>query len=285
MGAPFAFCVERSGGRVLYRGGFFMDNTQRCIDAVWQAVRAEAEEVAAGEPLLARLADEVVLSRGSIFESVGVRLSRKLGRNAIGEGDLYAIFMDAFSDDESIRRNIVYDIAAIKSRDPACTGFLNPILYYKGFMSISAHRVSHWLWNRGRKSAAHYIQSICIEIFGVDIHPAARFGGGILLDHATSFVAGETSVVEDNVSILHEVTLGGTGKAGGDRHPKVMSGVLIGAGAKLIGNIKIGTGAKIGAGSVVLDDVEPHTTVVGVPARPVASDIEDVPASEMNQQF
>ncbi len=262
-----------------------MDNTQRCIDAVWTAVREEAAEIAAREPLLARLIDEVILSRRDLFESLSVRLSRKLGRNAIGEGDLYTIFMDAFSDDEATRRNIVYDIAAIKSRDPACTAFINPILYYKGFMSISSYRVAHWLWGRGRKSAAYYIQSICSEIFGVDIHPAAKFGGGILLDHATSFVAGETSVVEDNVSILHEVTLGGTGKSTGDRHPKVKSGVLIGAGAKLIGNITIGTGAKIGAGSVVIDDVPPHTTVVGVPARPVVSDIEAIPAKEMNQKF
>ena len=272
--------------RLLFESGeFFMDNTQRCIDAVWTAVREEAAEIAAREPLLARLIDEVILSRRDLFESLSVRLSRKLGRNAIGEGDLYSIFMDAFSDDEATRRNIVYDIAAIKSRDPACTGFINPILYYKGFMSISSYRVAHWLWGRGRKSAAYYIQSICSEIFGVDIHPAAKFGGGILLDHATSFVAGETSVVEDNVSLLHEVTLGGTGKSTGDRHPKVKSGVLIGAGAKLIGNITIGTGAKIGAGSVVIDDVPPHTTVVGVPARPVVSDIEAIPAKEMNQKF
>ena len=137
----------------------------------------------------------------------------------------------------------------------------------------------------GRKHTAYYFQSLSSEIFGVDIHPAARFGGGILLDHATSFVAGETSVVEDNVSILHEVTLGGTGNETGDRHPKVMSGVLIGAGAKLIGNIKIGKGAKIGAGSVVLEDVAAHTTVAGVPAHPVASATEDEPALEMNQKL
>ena len=138
-----------------------MDNTQRCIDAVWTAVREEAAEIAAREPLLARLIDEVILSRRDLFESLSVRLSRKLGRNAIGEGDLYTIFMDAFSDDEATRRNIVYDIAAIKSRDPACTAFINPILYYKGFMSISSYRVAHWLWGRGRKSAAYYMQSIC----------------------------------------------------------------------------------------------------------------------------
>ena len=147
-----------------------MDNTQRCIDAVWTAVREEAAEIAAREPLLARLIDEVILSRRDLFESLSVRLSRKLGRNAIGEGDLYTIFMDAFSDDEATRRNIVYDIAAIKSRDPACTAFINPILYYKGFMSISSYRVAHWLWGRGRKSAAYYMQSICSEIFAMRRH-------------------------------------------------------------------------------------------------------------------
>lgn len=263
-----------------------MEYNKEYIDSIWSSIVAEAKSMASAEPLLAKLVEDSILSRNDLYDAIAVRLSRKLGRNAICFEDLYDIFNEAFSADESIRINIARDIVAIKDRDPACTSFLSPIIYYKGFLSITAHRVAHWLWNSDRKFAAYYIQSLCSEIFGVDIHPAAKFGGGILLDHATSFVAGETSVVDDNVSILHEVTLGGSGKETGDRHPKIRSGVLIGAGAKLIGNITVGVGAKIGAGSVVLDDVPAHATVVGVPARPVVSDqLEDMPATEMNQKF
>ncbi len=262
-----------------------MEDLQQRADSVWLSIRSEAAEISEREPVLAPLLRAAVLDRRDLFDSVAWRISRKLGRNAVSADDFHAIFAEAFAADESIRRNIVSDILAIRSRDPACASYLNPILYFKGFQSITTHRVSHYLWNRERKALAYYLQSLSSEIFGVDIHPAARFGGGILLDHATSFVAGETSVVDDNVSILHEVTLGGTGKSVGDRHPKVRSGVLIGAGAKLIGNITIGKDAKIGAGSVVLDDVAEHTTVVGVPARPVVSEIEDIPAAEMNQKF
>lgn len=260
-----------------------MKDLQQRADSVWLSIRSEAAEISEREPVLAPLLRAAVLDRRDLFDSVAWRISRKLGRNPVSADDFHAIFAEAFAADESIRRNIVSDILAIRSRDPACASYLNPILYFKGFQSITAHRVSHYLWNRGRKALAYYLQSLSSEIFGVDIHPAARFGGGIMLDHATSFVAGETSVVEDNVSILHEVTLGGTGNETGDRHPKVMSGVLIGAGAKLIGNITIGRGAKIGAGSVVLDDVAPHTTVAGVPARRVGTPSEENPASDMNQ--
>ncbi|MBO6102531.1 MAG: hypothetical protein J6P03_04670, partial [Opitutales bacterium] len=166
-----------------------------------------------------------------------------------------------------------------------CQSYLEPLMYFKGFLAITAYRVSHILWNENRRHLALYFQSLISEIFAVDIHPAAKFGGGIMLDHATSFVAGETSVVEDDVSILHEVTLGGTSAEPVDRHPKVHSGVLIGAGAKLIGNIQIGRGAKIGAGSVVLNDVAPHTTVAGVPAKPIGPSEEDKPSINMNQNF
>ncbi len=260
-----------------------MKNFQKLADSVWSDVSREARDTADMEPALAPLLKEVVLSRGDIFESIATRISRKLGHNAVAETDIFEIFLEAFRSDEKIRRNIIADIIAIRERDPACTSYLHSIMYFKGFQSITSHRVAHWLWENDRKHLAYYIQSLCSEIFAVDIHPAAKFGGGILLDHATSFVAGETSQVDDNVSILHEVTLGGTGNEEGDRHPKVKSDVLIGAGAKLIGNIVIGKGAKIGAGSVVLDDVPEHTTVVGVPARPVGTAPEDKPARVMNQ--
>ncbi len=260
-----------------------MNNFQKITDEVWNDVVREAKATAVAEPALAPLLEDVVLSCNDIFESIAIRITRKLGHNAVAETDIFGIFREAFNADEKIRRNIIADIIAIRERDPACSSYLHPIMYFKGFHSITSHRVAHHLWEKNRKHLAYYIQSLCSEIFAVDIHPAAKFGGGILLDHATSFVAGETSVVEDNVSILHEVTLGGTGNEVGDRHPKVRSGVLIGAGSKLIGNIEIGRGAKIGAGSVVLDDVPEHTTVVGVPAKPVGTTTEENPAGAMNQ--
>ena len=176
-------------------------------------------------------------------------------------------------------------MVAIKERDPACQSSLEPLLFYKGFLAISTYRVAHFLWNSGRKPLALYFQSICSEAFGVDIHPAARIGCGILLDHATSVVVGETAIIEDNVSILHEVTLGGTGKEQGDRHPIVRSGVLIGAGAKLLGRIEIGQCAKIGAGSVVLEDVAERKTVAGVPAVVVGESDSEAPAMDMNQSL
>lgn len=260
-----------------------MKNFEKESAEIWADARNEAAEISKAEPALETLLIDVILSRQDLFDAVAARISRKLGHNAVAERDIYDIFKEAFTADKLIRERVVADIVAIRQRDPACSGYLHPIMYFKGFMSITSHRVAHWLWENGRRHLAYYIQSLCSEIFGVDIHPAARFGGGILLDHATSFVAGETSVVEDNVSILHEVTLGGTGNETGDRHPKVQSGVLIGAGAKLIGNIKIGKCAKIGAGSVVLEDVPPHTTVVGVPAHSTDIIPEKNPAQRMNQ--
>jgi len=248
-------------------------------------VRTEADKTMQAEPELSSLLDDVVISRDDLFDVIIARIARKIGRYSMSEEQIIKIFREVVWADADTRAKILADLLAIKDRDPACTSYLHAILFYKGFQSVTCHRIAHKLWAEGRKQLAFYLQSLTSEIFGVDIHPAARFGGGILLDHATSFVAGETSVVEDNVSILHEVTLGGTGKESGDRHPKVKSGVLIGAGAKLIGNITIGRCAKIGAGSVVLDDVAPHTTVVGIPARPIGVASEDEPAIEMNQMF
>jgi serine O-acetyltransferase len=170
-------------------------------------------------------------------------------------------------------------------RDPATEHALIPFLWYKGFHAISLHRLAHSLWKSGRRELATHLQSLMSEHLAVDIHPAASFGVGILLDHATGFVAGETAVVGDNVSFLHEVTLGGTGKARGDRHPKIRSGVLIGAGAKILGNITVGEGAKIGAGSVVLKDVAPHTSVAGVPAVVIGRTSVDAPALDMDHSL
>jgi serine O-acetyltransferase len=174
---------------------------------------------------------------------------------------------------------------AARTRDPAARGYAQPFLYYKGFHALQAYRVAHWLWGHKRHGLAAHLQNRISEAFGVDVHPAARIGSGILIDHGTSVVIGETAVVEDNVSLLHEVTLGGTGKESGDRHPKVRRGALIGAGAKILGNVEIGMGAKVAACSVVLKDVPPHTTVAGIPARVVGRCTVAEPALEMDATF
>lgn len=244
-------------------------------DPVWAQLYAEAEAAAAKEPVLADLLHASILNCESLEASLAYRISRKLGHDALSEPYLHELFEEVLSRDPAIGAAIRRDIIAVTERDPAARTYLSPVLYYKGFQALTAYRIAHSLWKSDRESLARYLQSAISQVFAVDIHPAAQIGSGILLDHATSIVIGETAVVEDHVSMLHEVTLGGTGKARGDRHPKVRRGVLIGAGAKLLGNIQIGEGAKIGAGSVVLDHVPPNTTVVGVPARVVGAAPED----------
>ncbi|MFP4283614.1 MAG: serine O-acetyltransferase [Opitutales bacterium] len=244
-------------------------------DPVWAQLYAEAQAAAAKEPVLTGLLVDNILTRETLEAALAYRISRKLGHDALSEPFLHDLFEEVLAADASIGRAVRLDIVAITERDPAAQSYLSPVLYYKGFQALTAYRIAHHLWNGDRQALARYLQSSISQVFGVDIHPAARIGGGILLDHATGIVIGETALVEDHVSMLHEVTLGGTGKQRGDRHPKVRRGVLIGAGAKLLGNIEIGECAKIGAGSVVLDDVPAHTTVVGVPARVVGEAPED----------
>ncbi len=255
------------------------------IATVWPSIVEKAQRATDNEPAMVRFMNEAVLQRDSLEEAVAFRLARKFGRVNNTEQDLRRTFMEVFEKDPNIGEEIRHDIIAIKERDPACPDYLIPMLYYKGFQILTSYRISHCLWKEGRRELAYYFESLNNEVFSADIHPAARIGCGILLDHATSFVVGETAVIDNNVSILHEVTLGGTGKQQGDRHPKVKSGVLIGAGAKLLGNITIGEGAKIGAGSVVLEDVPPHVTVAGVPAKIVGRTPEENPAAEMDQQL
>lgn len=253
-------------------------------DKVWQRIRTEAADVTEREPALSKLLKECVLDRVSLEEALSYSLARKMSRHALPEQILRDIFIEILTKNPDVVDQIRNDIKAVLERDPACNDFLTPLLYLKGFIAISAYRMSHSLWKENRKELAHYLQSIISEEFAVDIHPAARIGSGIMLDHATSFVAGETSVIDDNVSILHEVTLGGTGKEHGDRHPKIRSGVLLSAGAKIIGNVEVGEGAWVGAGSVVLNDVPAHTTVAGVPAKKVGNPRKQSPALEMDQQ-
>lgn len=255
------------------------------LHRIWMEIHDAATDMAKREPKLQHMLNDVVMSRGSLAESLAVRLARRLAREDMQRTELEPLLGDVFTGNERIMRSVARDMIAIVDRDPACTSALEPLLFYKGFMAISAYRVAHFLWVDGRQALALYFQSIVSETFGVDIHPAAKIGCGILLDHATSVVVGETSIVEDNVSILHEVTLGGTGKMSGDRHPIVRSGVLIGAGAKILGRVEIGECAKIGAGSVVLDHVPPHKTVAGVPAVLIGDSVEGSPALDMNQNL
>ncbi|AQX17141.1 serine O-acetyltransferase [Tessaracoccus lapidicaptus] len=254
-------------------------------DQIWDAIKQECADAAANEPLLAGFLHTVVLSQPGLEDALSLILAAKLDNSTLPALSLRDIIHDVILEDESIQRAIRADLQAVVSRDPACPGYANPLLYFKGFQSIQAYRAAHYYWQHDRKPLALYLQSRISEVFAVDIHPGARIGKGIMFDHATSVVIGETAVVEDDFSMLHEVTLGGSGKEGGDRHPKIGRGVMIGAGAKVLGNIRVGEGAKIGAGSVVLHEVPPHTTVAGVPAKVVNVPASALPAFDMDQSI
>ncbi len=254
-------------------------------DPVWTAIRQEAKAEESQSSCLCLFLNKSVLEPLRLEDALGGILSSKLAMESVGEDRLKSLILQAFAACATMRTAIRRDLQAIVDRDPVAGGYLKPFVFFKGFQALQAYRVAHWHWNHGGRFLAVFLQNRISEVFGVDIHPAARIGSGILMDHATGIVVGETSVIEDNVSILHEVTLGGTGKQSGDRHPKVRQGVLIGAGSKILGNVEIGAGAKIGAGSVVLDSVPPHCTVAGVPARIVARNTTANPALEMDQQF
>lgn len=253
------------------------------VEYIWLMLRTDAVRLVEEEPMLSHLVEDVVFVRDGLAAALAARLARRLAREDMTRAELEPLFNKVFGDHPHLVRDATRDMVAIYERDPACFSLLEPLLFFKGYLALSTYRVAHQLWVDGRRWLALYLQSVMSEAFAVDIHPAARIGCGILLDHATSFVVGETAIVENDVSILHEVTLGGTGKQTGDRHPIVRSGVLLGAGAKILGRVEIGTGAKVGAGSVVLANVAPHTTVAGVPAVVVGEAREDNPASEMDQ--
>jgi len=255
---------------------------------LWTQIKAEARRDADAEPALASFLYATVLSHPSLPRSLSFHLANKLCSSTLLSTLLYDLFLATLAAHPSLRAAVVADLLAARSRDPACVGFSHCLLNYKGFLAIQAHRVAHVLWAQQRRPLALALQSRVADVFAVDIHPAAVVGKGILLDHATGVVIGETAVVGDNVSILHHVTLGGTGKAVGDRHPKIGDGVLIGAAATILGNVKIGSGAKIGAGSVVLIDVPARSTAVGNPARliggkkPEGEKDEDMPGESMD---
>lgn len=255
------------------------------MDNIWNTLRTEAEHSYNKEPLLQLLVKEAVIDRDNFSDALISFLARILSCELLPFTSLYSLLYSLHQSDSTCVEQALFDLAAIVERDPASKGYLNPFLNYKGFHALQMYRFAHLLYRQERFESAYLIQSIVSRRLSVDIHPAAVIGHGILIDHATGVVIGETARVGNNVSILHEVTLGGTGKELGDRHPKVGDGVLIGAGAKLLGNITIGDGAKIGAGSVVLKDVPAHTTVVGVPAQIVGHPECDSPSLEMNQNI
>jgi serine O-acetyltransferase len=254
-------------------------------DMIWKEILERTERDAQNEPMLASFLYSTVLNHNQFEDALSFLLAHKLESATLTAAALRDLIDTAYASDPKISEAIREDIAAVCERDPACDGFANILLYYKGYHALQAYRAAHYYWTQGRKSLAKYLQSRMSEVFGVDIHPAAKIGHGILIDHATSVVVGETAVIEDYVSILHEVTLGGTGKKTGDRHPKVRRGVLIAAGAKILGNVEVGEGAKIAAGAVVLDDVPPHTTMAGVPAKVVGTPRTDSPALEMDHKI
>ena len=254
-------------------------------DGLWEQIQAEARDEAEREPMLVSFLYAAVLRHTTLEAGLSVILANKLQTPEVPAILFRDLIHEAFAAEASIRASIRADLLAARTRDPAARGYAHPFLYYKGFHALQAYRVAHWLWNNERHGLAAHLQNRISEAFGVDVHPAARIGSGIIIDHGTSVVIGETAVVEDNVSILHEVTLGGTGKERGDRHPKVRRGVLLGAGAKILGNIEIGLGAKVAAGSVVLRDVPPRTTVAGIPARVVGKCTVAEPALEMDATF
>jgi serine O-acetyltransferase len=254
------------------------------LDPVWDRIRREAEEAVQNEPALGGFIYSSILAHHSFEEALVHRLAQRLGNADVGTDSVVNALMDALTGEAEIGHAARADLTATFDRDPACHRYIDPLLYFKGYQALQTYRMAHRLWRSGRTDFAYYLQSSSSMISSVDIHPAARIGKGIMIDHGHDIVIGETSVIEDNVSIMQGVTLGGTGKETGDRHPKIRRGVLIGAGAKVLGNIEIGNCSRIAACSVVLHDVPPNRTVAGVPAKVVGFAGCDEPARAMDHQ-
>lgn len=254
-------------------------------DPIWNRIRSEAEEAAMHEPALGGFFHANVLNHARLEDAIRHRIADRLGHSDVSADLIRQTFGQVLDDDRDLPGIFRADLAAVADRDPACRRIIEPLLYFKGFHALQTQRFSHRLWKAGRRDFASFLQSQSSRVFGVDIHPAARIGSGIMFDHATGIVIGETAEVGDMSSLLHGVTLGGSGKEGGDRHPKVGRNVMIGAGAKILGNISIGNCARVAAGSVVLKDVPPNTTVAGVPAKVVGKAGCPDPARAMNQML
>ena len=256
---------------------------QKMIDDFWNVLVSLSLQIVKKEPALEALMNKLVLTCRSFDQCLARIISSKLASYEVDRQQLFQICMQAYADNPNLLCDAIADVYAVVNRDPASSSIVRVLLFLKGPHVLESWRVSHWLWEKDRKDFASFLQSRISEVFSVDIHPAAKIGKGLMLDHATNIVIGETAVIADTVSMLHDVTLGGTGKEQGDRHPKVGRGVMIGAGAKILGNIRIGEGAIVGAGSVVLRDVPAHTTVVGVPARVVGRPQMEMPSLDMDQ--
>jgi len=279
--------IARSQGLapVLPPQGLRMVATSEPIEGdVWQQVCDAALDVSRREPLLLHRLQQLILHHSTPAAMLAAVLARRMASEDLPEPVLQALMQDVLTCDESALRQATSDLAAVKERDPACPDYLHVVLNLKGFHALQTHRIAHSLWRSGRAELAFALASQASLVFAVDIHPAACIGSGVMLDHGTGIVIGETTVIEDNVSLLQNVTLGGTGKEHGDRHPKIRSGVMIGTGAKILGNIEVGTMSKVAAGSVVLKPVPPHCTVAGVPASVVRRHRDDsCPSMEMDQ--
>ena len=254
-------------------------------DQTWPRMRVEAATAAAQEPALASFLHATILNHESYEVALSYRLAQKMSDAEMNAMQWREVCDEAYTDETAIVEAALYDIRAVYTRDPACNELMQPFLYFKGYLALQAQRVANWLWRQDRSALALYLQSRISELFAVDIHPATKIGKGVFMDHATGIVIGETAVIEDDVSILQNVTLGGTGKESGDRHPKIRRGALVSVGAKVLGNIEVGENAKIAAGSVVLKNVPPHCTVAGVPAKPVGACKEETPSQTMDQAF
>jgi serine O-acetyltransferase len=254
------------------------------LDPVWNRIREEAEAIARAEPSLGGFIFGTILNHERLEQALTHRLAQRLTNADISAELIIQAFEDALEAEPEIGISARADVLAVYDRDPACHRYVEPFLYFKGFQALETYRMAHELWKLGRRDFAYYLQSRSSAVFSVDIHPAARIGRGIFIDHAHGIVIGETAVVEDNVSMLHSVTLGGTGKETGDRHPKIRRGVLIGAGAKILGNIEVGHCSRVAAGSVVLHDVPANRTVAGVPAKVVGYSGCEEPARAMDHR-
>eukprot|EP00814_Leptocylindrus_danicus_P007005 CAMPEP_0116020088 /NCGR_PEP_ID=MMETSP0321-20121206/9601_1 /TAXON_ID=163516 /ORGANISM="Leptocylindrus danicus var. danicus, Strain B650" /LENGTH=458 /DNA_ID=CAMNT_0003490737 /DNA_START=1659 /DNA_END=3035 /DNA_ORIENTATION=- len=268
-----------------HQNGFLEDSYSE--DKVWDVMRMEARREAEREPLLVSFLFSTILNHDSLESALAFHLANRLASPSMISTQVMNLCLEALKNSPEFRKSLRDDIIAVRERDPACTCLPDVLLYFKGFHALQTHRVANYLWKSGRHVLAHYLQSQMSQVYQIDIHPNATLGSGIMLDHGTGIVIGETAIVGDNCSILHHVTLGGSGKKNVDRHPKVGDGVLIGAGASVLGNVRIGTGAQIGAGSLVISDLPDFSVAVGVPAKIIGefrpADNTSTPASKMNQ--
>ncbi|WP_284694965.1 serine O-acetyltransferase [Photobacterium galatheae] len=266
--------------------GYTGDDVRECQQkAVWKTIKQEAIVLTEQEPMLASFYHATIIKHDNLGAALSYILANKLATPSMPAMAVREVIEEAYAADQMITESAACDIRAVVERDPAINKFSVPLLYLKGYHALQGYRVANWLWKQNREALAVYLQNQISVSCQVDVHPAARIGQGIMFDHATGIVIGETAVIENDVSILQDVTLGGTGKECGDRHPKIREGVMIGAGAKILGNIEVGEGAKIGSGSVVLAPVPAHTTVAGVPAKIVGRPSSDKPSMDMDQQF